>query len=204
MEKKMTICYPIGNKLYMNITNKCPCNCTFCIRHNGDSAYGSESLWLEHEPSFDEIMNDVKKYKLSDYEEIIFCGYGEPTCRLDVLIRTAKAMKEINACPPLRLNTNGLSDLINNKPTSEILSEVFDTISISLNAGTEDEYMKVTRPKYSNAFEAMQKFAKDCVNTGNTKTVMTVVDVIPEGQIKASEEICRKTGAKFRVRAYDC
>ena len=79
MEKKMTICYPIGNKLYMNITNKCPCNCTFCIRHNGDSAYGSESLWLEHEPSFDEIMNDVIKYKLSDYEEIIFCGYGVPT-----------------------------------------------------------------------------------------------------------------------------
>ena len=113
-------------------------------------------------------------------------------------------MKEINACPPLRLNTNGLSDLINNKPTSEILSEVFDTISISLNAGTEDEYMKVTRPKYSNAFEAMQKFANDCVNTGNTKTVMTVVDVIPEEQIKASEEICRKTGAKFRVRAYEC
>lgn len=203
MEKKMTISYVIGNKLYMNITNKCPCNCTFCIRNNGDGAYGSESLWLEHDPSFDEIMNDIKKYTLSDYQEIIFCGFGEPTCRLDVLIDTAKAMKNIKDCPPIRLNTNGLSDIINNKATSGILGEVFDTISISLNAGTKDEYMKVTRPKYSNAFETMQKFASDCVKT-SAGVVMTVVDVIPEEQIKAAEEICRKTGAEFRVRTYDC
>ncbi|MGN1037558.1 MAG: TIGR04100 family radical SAM protein [Ruminococcus sp.] len=203
MEKKMTISYVIGNKLYMNITNKCPCNCTFCIRNNGDGAYGSDSLWLEHDPSSDEIMNDIKKYNLSDYREIIFCGFGEPTCRLDVLVDTAKAIKNINGCPPLRLNTNGLSDLINNKSTSGILGEIFDTISISLNAGTEDEYMKVTRPKYNNAFEAMQKFASDCVKT-NARVVMTVVDVIPEEQIKSAEEICRKTGAEFRVRTYDC
>lgn len=203
MEKKMTISYVIGNKLYMNITNKCPCNCTFCIRNNGDGAYGSDSLWLEHDPSFDEIMNDIKKYSLSDYQEIVFCGFGEPTCRLDVLVDTAKAMKAIKGCPPLRLNTNGLSDLINNKSTSGILGEVFDTISISLNAGTKDEYMKVTRPKYSNAFEAMQKFASDCVKT-SAVVVMTVVDVIPEEQIEAAEEVCKKTGAEFRVRTYDC
>ena len=120
-----------------------------------------------------------------------------------MLVDTAKAMKAIKGCPPLRLNTNGLSDLINNKSTSGILGEVFDTISISLNAGTEDEYMKVTRPKYSNAFEAMQKFASDCVKT-NAQVVMTVVDVIPEEQIKSAEEICKKAGAEFRVRTYDC
>ena len=92
---------------------------------------------------------------------------------------------------------------INKKSTSVILGEVFDTISISLNAGTEDEYMKVTRPKYSNAFEAMQKFASDCVKT-SARVVMTVVDVIPKEQIESAREICRKTGAEFRVRTYDC
>lgn len=203
MEKKMTISYIITDKLYINLTNKCPCSCTFCIRNNGDGAYGSDSLWLEHDPSFDEIINDIKKYNLSDYQEIIFCGFGEPTCRLDVLVDTAKAMKNMKGCPPIRLNTNGLSDLINNKSTSGILGEVFDTISISLNAGTEDEYMKVTRPKYQNAFEAMQKFASDCVKT-KARVIMTVVDVIPREQIEAAEEVCKKTGAEFRVRTYDC
>jgi len=74
MEKSMTISYEIGNKLYMNITNKCPCSCTFCIRNNGDGAYGSDSLWLQHDPSFEEIKNDLAKRKVTDYEEIIFCG----------------------------------------------------------------------------------------------------------------------------------
>lgn len=203
MEKKMTITYVIGDKLYMNLTNKCPCNCTFCIRNNGDGAYGSDSLWLEHDPSFEEIMNDIKKYRLADYKEIVFCGFGEPTCRLDVLINTARAFKSMENCPPLRLNTNGLSDLINNKSTSGTLGEIFDTISLSLNAGTKEEYMKVTRPRYDNAFEAMQEFAAECVKT-SAEVVMTVVDVIPPEQIKAAEDICHKIGAEFRVRSYDC
>lgn len=203
MEKKMTITYVIQDKLYVNITNKCPCNCTFCIRNNGDGAYGSDSLWLEHEPSFDEIMIDVNARNLSDYKEIIFCGYGEPTCRLDILVDTARAMKEKGNCPPLRLNTNGLSDLINNKDTSEVLGSIFDIISISLNAGTEEEYMKVTRPRFENAFEAMQEFASNCVKT-SAKVIMTVVDVISKEQIESASEVCNRTGAEFRVRKYDC
>ncbi len=203
MEKKMTITYVIQDKLYVNITNKCPCNCTFCIRNNGDGAYGSDSLWLEHEPSFDEIMADVNTHNISDYKEIIFCGYGEPTCRLDILVDTAKAMKEKEGCPPIRLNTNGLSDLINNKNTSEVLGSIFDIISISLNAGTKEEYMKVTRPRFENAFEAMQKFASDCVKT-DAKVIMTVVDVISKEQIESASEVCNSTGAEFRVRKYDC
>lgn len=206
MEKKMTITYIIKNKLYVNITNKCPCNCTFCIRNNGDGAYGSDSLWLEHEPNSLEIKNDLSKYNLKDFQEIIFCGFGEPTCRLDELIKTANLIREMSdgSNPPLRLNTNGLSDLINQKNTADILSRTFDIISISLNAGTKDEYLKVTRPKYENSFEAMQNFASECVKSNNTKVVMTVVDVIPQEQIKSAEDICKKVGAEFRVRTYDC
>ncbi len=199
----MTISYEIGNKLYMNITNKCPCSCTFCIRNHGDGAYGSDPLWLEHEPSMDEIKEDLSTRTLSDYEEIIFCGFGEPTSRLDVLIETAQLMKAAEGCPPLRLNTNGLSDLISGRSTADELCGVFDTISVSLNAGTKDEYMKVTRPRFEDAFEAMQKFTADCVKNGTTDIVMSVVDVIPPEEIEAARSLSEKLGAKLRVRKFD-
>lgn len=203
MKKAMNITYEIGNKLYVNITNKCPCNCTFCIRNNGDGAYGSDSLWLEHEPSCDEIRNALDSRDLSKYVEVIFCGYGEPTNHLDALKDAAKYLKTKQNCPPLRLNTNGLSDLINGCSTANELGVIFDTISISLNAGTESEYNAVTRPSFSNAFEAMQKFTSDCVKTP-ARTVMTVVDVIPKSEIDASSELCKKLGAVLSVRKYDC
>ncbi len=203
MKKSMTISYEIGNKLYMNITNKCPCNCTFCIRNNGDGAYGSDPLWLEHDPSIDEIKNDLSGRDISSYAEIVFCGYGEPTARLDVLIQSAKYLKDIENCPPLRLNTNGLSSLINDRPTEKELCSVFDTISISLNAGTETEYMAVTRPKYPDAFQAMQDFTAACVKQNTSRIIMTVVDVIPQEQIDASRKIAESLGAELRVRAYE-
>ena len=86
----MTITYVLGNKLYLNITNKCPCACEFCIRRNGEGAYGSDSLWLEHQPTAEEVIDALKKEDLDSYDEIIFCGFGEPTCELNILIKTAK------------------------------------------------------------------------------------------------------------------
>lgn len=203
MKKAMTISYEVGNNLYINLTNKCPCACTFCIRNSADGAYGSDPLWLEHDPDIPEIMADLNSRDLTKYDEIVFCGYGEPTCRLDTVLETARELKKLPVCPLLRINTNGLSDLVNGKSTAESLCEVMDIISVSLNAGTEDEYMKVTRPKYPDAFEAMQKFTADCVKTGNAEVIMSVVDVIPQEQIEASREIAEKLGAKLRVRSYE-
>lgn len=203
MKKAMTISYEVGNNLYLNLTNKCPCACTFCIRNSADGAYGSDPLWLEHEPSFEEIMNDLDSRDLAKYTEIVFCGYGEPTCRLDTVIKVADELKARPLCPMLRINTNGLSDLVNGKPTAEILCNVLDIISVSLNAGTEEEYMKVTRPKYPEAFEAMQKFTAECVKTGNAEVIMSVVDVIPPEQIEASRNIAETLGAKLRIRAFE-
>lgn len=201
--KAMTISYEVGNNLYLNLTNQCPCACTFCIRNNGDGAYGSDPLWLEHEPTMEEIEADLSKRDISAYNEIIFCGFGEPTCRLDVLVKTAEWLKNACADVKLRLNTNGLGDLVNNRPIAEELCRVIDTISVSLNAGTKEEYMKVTRPKYENAWEAMQKFTADCVNTGKSQVVMSVVDVIPPEQIEASRQVAESLGATLRVRTYD-
>lgn len=207
MKKAMTISYEVGNKLYLNLTNQCPCACTFCIRTHGDGAYGSDPLWLEHEPSFEEIVGDLEKRgkvkSISSYDEIVFCGYGEPTCRLDVMIRTAQYLKKIDGCPALRVNTNGLGNLINGRSVARELCTCLDVISVSLNAGTKDEYMKVTRPKYDDAWEAMQRFTADCVDVGTAKVVMSVVDVIPQEQIDASRQVAEKLGAELRVRTFD-
>ncbi|MBR0141310.1 MAG: TIGR04100 family radical SAM protein [Ruminococcus sp.] len=202
MKKAMTISYEVGNNLYINITNKCPCACTFCIRNNADGAYGSDPLWLEHEPTLEEIFADFDKRDIKKYDEIVFCGYGEPTERLETVIKSAEYLRE-KGCKKLRINTNGLGDLINEKSIAEDICKVMDTVSVSLNAGTKDEYMAVTRPKYENAFEAMQKFTSDCVKTGNAKVIMSVVDVIPPEQIEASRQICEKIGATLRIRKYD-
>lgn len=201
--KAMTISYEVGNNLYLNLTNQCPCACTFCIRNNSDGAYGSDPLWLEHEPTMEEIRADLSKRDISAYNEVIFCGFGEPTCRLDALLETAKWLKSNCETVKFRLNTNGLGDLVNNRPIAEELCEIIDTISISLNAGTKDEYMKVTRPKYENAWEAMHKFTADCVKTGKSHVVMSVVDVIPPEQIEASRKVAQSLGAVLRVRKYD-
>lgn len=201
--KAMTISYEVGKNLYLNLTNQCPCACTFCIRNNGDGAYGSDPLWLEHEPTMEEIKADLSKRDISAYNEVIFCGFGEPTCRLDALLETAKWLKSNCETVKFRLNTNGLGDLVNNRPIAEELCEIIDTISISLNAGTKEEYMKVTRPKFENAWEAMHKFTADCVNTGKSQVVMSVVDVISPKQIEASREVAESLGAVLRVRTYD-
>ena len=203
MTKAMTISYEVGDNLYLNLTNKCPCNCTFCIRNHADGAYGSDPLWLEHEPSWDEVIMDLRKRDLKKYREIVFCGYGEPTERLDMILETAAYLRSREGCPKLRLNTNGLCDLIHGRSVSKALCYSLDTISISLNAGTEDEYMRVTRPKFPNAFEALQKFTKDCVKIGRAEIVMSVVDVIPAEQIEASKKLAAELGAKLRVRTFD-
>ena len=198
----MTILYPVGQHLYVNLTNKCPCACTFCIRQNGDGAYGSDSLSLEHDPDLDEIKAAFAKWDLSQFTELVFCGYGEPTEALPMLLQTAAYAKTLPGCPPIRLNTNGLSDLIHGEPTASQFAGLIDTVSISLNAGTEKEYMAVTRPKWDNAFEAMQKFALDCKKYV-PKVMFTVVDVIPQSEIEAAQAVADRLGIPLRVRKYD-
>ena len=204
MKKAMTISYEVGDNLYLNFTNKCPCACTFCIRNHADGAYGSDPLWLEHEPSMAEIIADLDKRDLTKYAEIVFCGYGEPTERLDTVIATAGYLRE-KGCKKLRINTNGLGERINGTSgwTAKVLCESLDVISVSLNAGTEDEYMKVTRPKYDDAFAVMRKFIVDCVKEAKAEVWVSVVDVIPQSEIEAARKIAEESGAKLRIREFD-
>ncbi|MBE6855219.1 MAG: TIGR04100 family radical SAM protein [Ruminococcus sp.] len=198
----MTILYPVGDKLYINLTNKCPCSCTFCIRQNGDGAYGSDSLWLDHDPTEEEITAAFAKENLSDYTELVFCGFGEPTEQLDRLCFTASYARKLAGCPKIRLNTNGLSDLIHGEKTAHRLKGLIDTVSISLNAGDEAEYNRVTRPSFPDAFQALQTFASDCKEFV-PQVMFTVVDVIPAEQITLSQQLADRLGIPLRVRPYD-
>ena len=203
MQKAMNISYEIGDKLYLNITNKCPCNCTFCIRNNGDGAYGSDPLWLEHQPSIDEVIANLKTRDLDSYAEIIFCGYGEPTCELEILKTTAAYIRSVSKTP-IRLNTNGLGNLVNKRDIAPDFEGLLDTVSVSLNASDSEAYDKVTRPSFKgvDCFEEMLKFAER-VKLFVPNTMLTVVDVIGEEEIAKSQAIADKVGIQLRVREYE-
>lgn len=200
--KAMTILYTVGDKLYVNLTNKCPCRCTFCIRNNGDGAYGSDSLWLEREPTVDEVKTEFGKYDLSQFTEVVFCGYGEPMERAEELAEIAGFVKE-NYGTKIRLNTNGLGDKINGRPVAQLLEGVIDIVSVSLNSCDKEKYNAVTRPKWDDAFEAMLDFASECKKYV-PKVMFTVVDVISQEEIDGSRALAEKLGIELRVRKYDC
>lgn len=198
-----TITYEVKNGLYLNITNRCPCSCTFCIRNNAEGVYGSAPLWLDHEPSFEEICEAIDAKDLSAYKEVVFCGYGEPTERLEVLLQTAEYIKKKSRIP-IRINTNGLADLINGCRTAPKLEGKIDAVSVSLNATDSETYLAVVRPKFGAcAFDAMLSFTKDCKEfVPNVR--MSVVDVVTsrEEQEK-SRKICEELGVSLRIRPYE-
>ena len=201
MKKAMTISYEVGEGLYLNLTNKCPCACTFCLRQNGDGAYGSDPLWLEHTPTLDEIKENLSRRDLDSYKQIVFCGYGEPTCELELLKETARYLKSLTRTP-LRINTNGLSDLINGRKTAQEFAGLIDSVSISLNAPDAADYTAVTRPSFGEkSYDAMLKFAEE-VKEYVPEVMLTVVDIIGEEQVEKSRKVAESIGVKLRVREY--
>ncbi len=201
-EKAMTITYPVKNGIYVNMTNRCNCACTFCIRFQNSGVYGSDPLWLEHEPTVEETIASLKTWNLAEKDEIVFCGYGEPTKRLEDLLEVAAWIKA-NTSLPVRLNTNGLACLEYGKDVTPLLAGKIDCVSISLNADTKEKYLAVTRPEFGEAaWEAMKAFAHECTKHV-PDVVMTVVDQVttPEEQ-KNAAELCRELGVRLRVREY--
>lgn len=195
------IIYTFENQAYLNITNACPCRCTFCIRNNGDSVGEATTLWFEHSPSIEEIKAEIDNFDFSKYNNsITVCGYGEPTCALKNLIDACKYLREKGV--KIRLNTNGLSDLINKRETAREICEVVDSVSISLNAPTKEKYNEITRPSFGEkSFDAMLKFAKECKEYG-TPVKLTVVDVISKEDIEDCKKLCDEIQIPLRVREY--
>ena len=201
----MTITYQVKGSVYVNLTNRCPCACAFCLRNKGPGVYGSGTLWLEREPTVDEVEASLGAWDLSRFREVVFCGYGEPTERLDVLLAVAESLKRRDASLRVRVNTNGLSDLVNGRPTAALFAGKVDCVSISLNTDDAAEYEAMCRPRFgSAAYPALLAFARDAAKFV-PEVVMTVVgEPVTDA---AKQERCRalaeSLGARLRVRPYE-
>lgn len=203
MKKTMCITYSVGDGLYVNITNRCTNSCDFCIRNNGDGAYGSESLWLEREPTEKEILDAVFLNDLDSYREIVFCGYGEPGCRLDTAVSVAKEIKRRRPQTKIRINTNGQTDLIFGRRTAPDYEGVFDAVSISLNAPSAEGYDKICHSCFGLlAFEGILRFAED-VKRYVPNTVFSVVrEFISREELSFCEKISENTKIPLKIRDY--
>lgn len=203
MKKEMCITYEVENSLYINMTNRCSNNCSFCIRNNGDGAYGSDSLWLEREPSVSEILESVCSREVSKYDEIVFCGYGEPSYRLYDAREVALKIKEDYPEAKIRINTNGQSDLILGMDTANLYAGAFDTVSISLNASNSKKYIEICRPVYEKtAFPTIIKFTENVKKCVPNVAFSVVRETLSAAELYECEKVAERIGVALRVRTY--
>lgn len=203
MSKGMTILYKVHQNLYVNLTNRCTCNCTFCLRNTKETVGESETLWLEREPSVQEVKDALDAYDLSPYEEIVFCGFGEPTERIDDLIEIARYVKE-KYQKKLRINTNGQGSLSNGKNIAPMMQGCIDVVSISLNTPNEERYHEIVRSRFGNqAFQAMLDFAKEVAKYVPEVVMSTVSTTITAQEEEECQKICDDLGVKYRIRPFE-
>lgn len=191
-----------GAHVYVNLTNRCPCSCTFCLRQT-KKMLESSSLWLKEEPTVDEVIEEFKKYDLDDFEEVVFCGFGEPTERIDDIIQIAGILKLYRRDLVIRINTNGLGNLLHQRDITPMMKGRIDTVSISLNAPDKEEYLALTRNRFGKeSYDAMLDFACKCQQYV-PHVILTVVDIIGEEKIQRCQKICDDLGLKLRVRPFE-
>lgn len=192
-----TYTYRYKDAIYINLTNRCTNDCTFCVR-NAHDGVGGYHLRLVTEPSAKDIIEQLEKQ--NDVSKVVFCGLGEPTMSLDVLLSVARYLKKRGST--IRLNTNGQANAYAKQNIAKRLSSLIDVVSISLNAPNAKEYQKYCRSIYGEqAYAYLIDFAKACIDEG-IDTVLTVVDIIGEKQVNECRTIAEGIGARFRVRKY--
>lgn len=188
--------------VYVNLTNRCPCACTFCLRQTKEMEEG-HSLWLKEEPTVEDVIKEFQKYDLDDFHKVVFCGFGEPLERVEDVIQIAGILKHFRRDLPIRVNTNGLACLIHQRDVTPEFKGRIDTVSISLNAPDAKEYDALTRSRFGiESFQAMLDFAKSCLEYVPF-VVMSVVDIIGEEKIKKCQAICDDLGVTLRVHPFE-
>lgn len=189
--------YIIDNNIYINLTNRCSNNCDFCIRNTNDGISGYK-LWLDQDPTAEQVIGELNKLNLSDYEQLVFCGFGEPMYAYDV-IKTVADYAHSNGLTT-RINTNGQSKLILGRDVTQELGRYIDIVNVSLNATDRDKYDGICHSEYGKgAFEAMIEFAKGCANSCK-QVILSVVDSIGADEIAKSRVIADSIGVTLRVR----
>ncbi len=193
-----------GKNIYVNMTNKCPCSCVFCLRQT-KKQQENNTLWLKDgEPSVEEVLKLFSEYDLNVINELVFCGFGEPLERLDDVCTVIDSLKKTYPDLKVRLNTIGLANLIYGRDVTPELEGRIDTVSISLNAPDENEFLELTRSRYGiQSYEAIKEFAV-LAKRYVPNVVMTVVEkVMPEDKIEKCRQICNDLGVTLRVRPFE-
>lgn len=193
-----------GKNIYVNMTNKCPCNCVFCLRQTKKMMEGN-SLWLkEGEPEVSEVLDEFSKYDLSNTPEVVFCGFGEPLERLYDVCAVIDGLKKQYPHIRVRINTIGLANLIYGRDITPELEGRADTVSVSLNAPDAGEFLSLTRSRYGlQSYAALKEFAV-LAKRYVPDVVMSVVEkVMPEEKIEKCRKICEELGVRLRVREYE-
>lgn len=207
--KRYSVAYEYKNSLYLNITNRCPNLCSFCIKTKWNMDYRGFDLKLEYEPNLKEISNEVSRfYGNKKYNEIVFCGYGEPTMRWDIikefsnLIRNGK-IENVNSNERIRINTNGLGNLINKRDITLEMKGIIDCLNISLNTADPRQWIFIMRPfkEYEEkGFSAVIDFIKKAKN--NVAEVVVTAVELKEVDIEAVKNLALDLGVKFRSRPF--
>lgn len=199
----MTILYRVHHNLYVNLTNRCPCACTFCLRQTRDEMEHSGSLWLDHEPSVEEVLKAFSETDLTAYKEIVFCGFGEPTERLTDLLLIANHLKKTYP-NPIRINTNGLGSLVNGRDITPELAGRIDSLSISLNTPDKERYFELTKSKFGiGSFDAILDFAKKATAYVPSVAMTTVATTITKEEETLCQAICDSLGVTYRIRPWE-
>ena len=195
----MTITYVCDNSLYINVTNRCTNSCDFCVRDHGEELYGD--LWLEREPTVEEIIDAVSTVLSSHkYDEVVFCGYGEPTVRLDDILTVCRHIRKISDLP-IRMNTNGQANLIHGRDVTPEFEGLFDTVGVSLNSPYADEYQKVCHSEFGEAAHtALIDFAAKLKNYVPNVMFSVVRGSIPDKDIEEAQKLADRHGVVLRVR----
>ncbi len=189
--------YEFEGKLYINLTNRCTNDCEFCLRR-GNEGVGGHYLWIVKEPDAKEVIEQFGE--LDKYQEVVFCGFGEPTIRLEVLKEVAAYLKKHNK--KVRLDTNGLANLYYGRDITPDLEGLVDTVSISLNTSSPEKYEALCHPEFGiSSFEGMLDFAKKA-KEHIPEVIFSVVDTIGEEEIAKCRNIAQSLGVPLRVRYY--
>ncbi len=193
-----TIAYTLRGNRYLNITSRCTLRCAFCPKFNGSWEVRQYELRLREEPSVEEII--AAAGDPSQYREVVFCGLGEPTRRLEVMLEIAERLRGAGA--RIRVNTDGLASLVHGRDVTPEFAGRVDAVSISMNAQDEPTYDRHCRPRHPDSFSAMLEFSER-IQRYVPEVVMTAIDGLPGVDIAACRRLAEGIGATFRRRVLD-
>lgn len=197
------IVYKVHNNLYVNMTNRCNANCTFCLRKTKDEMESSGSLWLTQEPSAEDVKNALAAWNVEAFDEVVFCGFGEPTLRLNDMLACAEYIHETYR-KPVRLNTNGLANLEYGKDVTPLFEGKIDEISVSLNTPNKKRYYELTRNRFGeNSFDGMLDFVKKAKKHVPKVTLSTVKTTLTDEEEAACRKICEDLNVTYRIRPFE-